>query len=363
METPTQTALVLAAQAGDRTAFEALVGVYQRELLVHCYRMLGSLSDAEDLVQETLLRAWQKRTTLTSPGAYRAWLYRIATNLCLDRLRSAPRRSLPPETHPVSDPSSPLLKPAREPIWLEPFPDELLADEHSDPQERALSRERITLAFLVALQRLTPVQRAVLLLREVLEWPASEVAEWLNLSVPAVNSALQRARRALQQRHVGNGAISTRPGPYVQALLDRYVALWEQADIPGLVALLREDAWFTMPPFPSWVQGRAAIATLFQTPLFTAARQRHLLQTRANGSPAFGLYQWEAETGVYQLFGLVVLDVVSEQIAHIVAFLDLETLSPFALPASLPSPSRESNSLDDFIIPLQEPTSGGEINQ
>jgi RNA polymerase sigma-70 factor (ECF subfamily) len=363
METSSQTALVLAAQAGDRKAFEALVSAYRRELLVHCYRMLGSFQDAEDLVQETLLRAWEKRTTLTSPGAYRAWLYRIATNLCLDRLRSAPRRSLPPETHPPGDPNSPLPNPVREPIWLEPFPDDLLADEHSDPQERAESRERITLAFLLALQHLTPAQRAVLLLREVLEWPASEVAQWLNLSVPAVNSALQRARRALQQRNVGSEAPMALSRTQLQDLLDRYVALWEQADIPGLVTLLREDAWFTMPPLPAWVQGRAAIAALFQTPLFAAARQRHLLQTRANGSPAFGLYQWEAEAGVYQLFGLVVLDVVGEQIAHIVAFLDLSSLSPFALPPTLPSSSQESTRNDDFTVPSQEPTSGGEINR
>jgi RNA polymerase sigma-70 factor (ECF subfamily) len=293
METPTQTALVLAAQAGDQRAFETLVAAYRRELLVHCYRMLGSLHDAEDLVQETSLRAWEKRMSLTSPGSYRAWLYRIATNLCLDRLRSAPRRSLPPQTHPASNPNSPLPKPAREPIWLEPFPDDLLADHHSDPEDRALSRERTTLAFLVALQHLTPVQRAVLLLREVLSWEAREVAEWLNLSVGAVNSALERARRALQQRNVGSEEKLALPRPQLQNLLDRYVALWEQADIPGLVELLREDAIFTMPPFPVWFQGRAAIAALFQSPLFQASRQRHLIQTRANGSPAFGLYQWE----------------------------------------------------------------------
>jgi RNA polymerase sigma-70 factor (ECF subfamily) len=328
-------------------AFESLVDAYRRELLVHCYRMLGSIHDAEDLVQETLLRAWEKRTTLTSPESYRAWLYRIATNLCLDRLRSAHRRSLPPETHPVSDPNSPLPERTREPIWLEPFPDELLADQHSDPQDRAERSERITLAFLMALQHLTPVQRAVLLLREVLEWPASEVAEWLNLSVPAVNSALQRARRAMQQRNVGNGATTTRSGPHVAALLDRYVALWEQADIPGFVALLREDAWFTMPPFPVWVQGRAALATLFQTPLFSAAFPRHLLPTRANGSPAFGFYLWDAETGVYQLFGLMVLGVVDEQIAHIVAFLEPKSFSSFALPPTL---SRQSTSHDDFSV-------------
>ena len=180
-------------------AFDALVGAYQHELLVHCYRMLGSLHDAEDLVQETLLRAWEKRATLTSPGSYRAWLYRIATNLCLNTLTRVPRRSLPPDTHPQSDPSSPCAETVREPIWLEPFPDELLADQQTDPEDRALSREQITLAFLVALQHLTPAQRAILLLREVLEWEAVEVAEWLNLSVPAVNSALQRARRALQR--------------------------------------------------------------------------------------------------------------------------------------------------------------------
>jgi len=336
METPTQTVLVLAAQAGDQMAFETLVGAYRRELLVHCYRMLGSLHDAEDLVQETLLRAWEKRATLTSPGSYRAWLYRIATHLCLNALTRVPRRSLPPDTHPVTDPSSPVPPRLREPIWLEPFPDDLLADPQADPEDRALQRERITLAFLVALQHLTPAQRAILLLREVLEWPAVEVAEWLNLSVPAVNSALQRARRALHQRNVGSEAPLVEPRPHVQALLDRYVALWEQADIPGLVALLREDAWFTMPPIPAWFQGRAAIATRLSTSIFTPGRQWRLLPTRANGSPAFGLYRREAEADVYQLFGLVVLGVVGEQIGSLVTFLELSSLSSFALPPTLP---------------------------
>src|SRR6266851_9989230 len=314
METPTQTALVLAAEAGDQMAFEALVGAYRRELLVHCYRMLGSLQDAEDLVQETRV----------------------------------PRRSLPPGTHPQSDPTRPVPPRLREPIWLEPFPDDLLADEHSDPEDRALQRERITLAFLVALQRLTPTQRAILLLREVLEWPAVEVAEWLNLSVPAVNSALQRARRALHQLHEGSEAPIAEPRPQLQDLLDRYVALWEQADIPGLVALLREDARFTMPPIPAWFQGRAAIATALSTSIFTSGRQQRLLPTRANGSPAFGLYQREAEAGVYQLFGLLGLDVVGEQIGSLVAFLELSSLSSFALPPTIASSSRGSTINDDF---------------
>ena len=336
MEAPTQTTLVLAAQEGDQVAFETLVGPYQSELLVYCYRMLGSLHDAEDLVQETLLRAWEKRATLSSPGSYRAWLYRIATNLCLNRLRSVPRRSLPPDTHPVSDPSSPLPERVREPIWLEPFPDDLLADQYSDPEDRALQHELITLAFLVALQHLTPAQRAIMLLREVLEWPAVEVAEWLHLSVPAVNSALQRARRALQERNVIPETPAALPTLQLQSLLNRYVTFWEQADIPGFVALLREDAWFTMPPTPAWFQGRAAITTLLSTRIFTPSRQWHLLPTRANGSPAFGLYLREADAEVYQLFGLVVLGVEGEQIASLVTFLDLSSLSPFALPPTLP---------------------------
>src|SRR5713101_1184078 len=335
METPTQTARELAAQAGDQMAFETLVGAYRRELLVHCYRMLGSLHDAEDLVQETLLRAWEKRATLTSPGSYRTWLYRIATNLCLNALTRVPRRSLPPDTHPVTDPSSPVPPRLREPIWLEPFPDELLADQYSDQQDRALQRERITLAFLVALQHLTPAQRAILLLREVLEWPAVDVAEWLHLSVPAVNSALQRARRALQQLHEGSEAPLAEPGPHVQDLLDRYVALWEQADIPGLVALLREDAWFTMPPLPVWLQGRAAIATELSTRIRIPGRHWRLLPTRANGSPAFGLYRQEAQADSYQLFGLMVLGVVEGQIANMVTFLELSSFSSFALPPTL----------------------------
>ena len=337
METRSQTALVLAAQAGDQVAFGTLARSYQRELLVHCYRILGSLSDAEDLVQETLLRAWEKRATLTSPDSYRAWLYRIATNLCLNTLTRVPRRSLPPDTHPQSDPGSPPPERVREPVWLEPFPDDLLADQHSDPEDRALEREQTTLVFLLALQRLTPAQRAILLLREVLEWPASEVAQWLNLSVPAVNSALQRARRALHERNVFPETPAALPTSQIQDLLERYVTCWEQADIPGLVALLREDAWFTMPPLPAWFQGRAAIATVLATRILIHGRYWRLLPTHANGSPAFALYRREAGAEVYQLFGLIVLDVVGEQIGSLVAFPEPSSLSSFALPPTLPS--------------------------
>ncbi len=363
METSTRSALVLAAQAGDQKAFETLVAPYRRELIVHCYRMLGSFHDAEDLVQETLLRAWEKRATLTSPESYRAWLYRIATNLCLNMLARVPRRSLPPDRLSQTDPGSPVPQRQREPIWLEPFPDKLFADPHTDPQEQAISHEQITLAFMVALQRLTPAQRAILLLREVLGWKASEVAEWLNLSVAAVNSALQRARRTLQKSNVPLETPASLPDPQLQSLLDRYVTLWEQADIPGFVALLREDAWFTMPPLPVWFQGRAAIATVLSTRIFTPGRRRRLLPTRANGSPAFGLYQREAGADVYQLIGLMVLDVKGEQIGSLVAFLELSSLSPFALSPTLPSSSHEMLCDNNCAAQTPAPTSGEQINR
>jgi RNA polymerase sigma-70 factor, ECF subfamily len=338
METLPQTALVLAAQAGDQMAFETLVGAYRGELLVHCYRMLGSFNDAEDLVQETLLRAWEKRSTLTSPASYRAWLYRIATNLCLDRLRSAPRRALPPQTHPMGDPSGHSSStPVREPIWLEPFPDDLLADHQTDPEVHAERSEQTTLAFLMALQHLTPAQRAILLLRDVLEWEAREVASWLNLSVAAVNSGLQRARRALEPRHLHSEQETPPLTPHLQSLLNRYVTCWEQADIPGLVGLLREDAWFTMPPLPLWFQGRATIATWLATTIFLPGRSFRLLPTHANGSPALGLYRRQNEEEAHQLLGMMVLGMEGEQIGCVVGFMDVSSLSCFALPSTFPS--------------------------
>ena len=194
-------------------------------------------------------------------------------------------------------------------------------------------RERLTLAFLVALQALTPQQRAVLLLREVLDWPAAEVAEWLSLSVPAVNSGLQRARRALRQRSAPSAAP---PAPRALALLQRYMALWEQAEIPGLASLLREDAWFAMPPVPTWFQGRTAVAAVLGTRIIVPGRQMQLRPVWANGSPAFVLYQRPAGPGDYHLLGLFVLGLAGQQVASLTAFLDLASLAPFAFPATLP---------------------------
>jgi RNA polymerase sigma-70 factor (ECF subfamily) len=227
--------------------------------------------------------------------------------------------------------------PLQEPIWLEPFPDELLVDQHSNPEDQALRHEQISLAFLVALQHLTPIQRAVLLLREVLGWKAAEVAEWLDLSVPAVNSALQRARQTLHQRYQENGSEAPVAPlrPQLQNLLHRYMTLWRQADVPGLVALLREDAWLTMPPLPTWVAGRADIATLLQLRVFIPGRQWRLLPTRANGCPAFGLYRRDVGEGSYQLSSLSVLEVEGEQIGSIIVFLDAASFTTFGLSSTI----------------------------
>ena len=200
-----------------------------------------------------------------------------------------------------------------------------------------MRHEQISLAFLGALQHLTPAQRAVLLLREVLEWKASEVAEWLDLSVPAVNSALQRARQTLHQRSKENGSETpvAQPRPQLQNLLDRYMTLWQQADVPGLVALLRENAWLTMPPLPAWVQGRTDIATLLRLRVFTPGKQWLLLPTCANGCPAFGLYRREVGEDGYQPSSLWVLGVEGEQIGSIVVFLDVTSFTAFGLPSTI----------------------------
>ncbi|HLV98445.1 MAG TPA: RNA polymerase subunit sigma-70 [Ktedonobacterales bacterium] len=334
METSTETALILAAQAGDNAAFDTLVAPYRHELLVYCYRLLGSVHDAEDLVQETLLRSWVKRATFVRQGSFRAWLYRIATNLCLNAITRGPRRSLPPLTQPPAEPTLPLPEATREPVWLEPLPDALLADLPDTPEAHYTQRESVTLAFIVALQVLPPRQRAVLVLRDVLDWPASEVAEWLEMSVPAVNSALQRARAALARYAPSEETQPAQIEERLRPLLDHYLRAWEQADVPALVALLKEDAWFTMPPVPAWFSGRDAIEAFFRAAIFNPPTPGawRLLQVWTNASPAFALYRLDAATGRYSFFGLLVLTWEGEQIATSVGFMDVTSHAPFALP-------------------------------
>jgi RNA polymerase sigma-70 factor (ECF subfamily) len=339
---PQLDATLAAARRGDQSAFAELAEPHRRELLAHCYRLTASAHEAEDQVQETMLRAWRRLETYAGRASFRAWLYRIATNACLDLLDRRSRRALPSDRHPAADPAAPLAAPIFEPIWLEPFPDEWLSDATvtagANPETRYTARESVRLAFIAALQTLPPRQRAVLLLRDVLDWSAAETATCLDMTVPAANSALHRARATLA-RHEAAGRDHARPAlddPAVQQLLERYLHAWETADVDGLVALLREDAVATMPPTPTWFKGRAAIGK-FASAMFNElgpGRQR-LLPARANAQPAFALYVAEQPGGPFAARGLQVLTPSPDRLTRLDMFLQPDILRFFNLPSAL----------------------------
>jgi RNA polymerase sigma-70 factor (ECF subfamily) len=327
---------VAAALTGDHAAFDRLTTPYRRELLVHCYRMLGSVEDAEDVLQETLLRAWRRLASFEGRAPLRAWLYKIATHTALNAVDSRRRRCLPTATHTPADPHAPLLAPNHEILWLEPLPDALLPASSASPEAIYDTHESVTLAFLAALQHLPGRQRAALILRDVLGWQATEVAELLDMSVIAVNSALQRARETMKARRPAlvTGAIAPATDERTAALLARYVQAWEAADTALLATLLRDDAVLTMPPSPTWYSGRSAIGKYVMTQLFAGQPRGgyRLAPTRANGSPAFGCYRRDA-AGVYRPAGLQVLTIIGDQIAAMHAFpaLDDRLFSRFSL--------------------------------
>jgi RNA polymerase sigma-70 factor (ECF subfamily) len=328
------------ARAGDQDAFGTLAEPYRRELQIHCYRMLGSLQEAEELVQETLLRAWQRLNTYEGRASFRAWLYKIATNACLDALDQRPRRTLPPARQGAADPHEPLAPPITEPIWLEPFPDDLLADSDAGPEARYDAHESITFAFLAALQALPPRQRAVLILRDVLDWHASEVADVLGLTLSSANSALHRARTTLAKHYHSrsvDAVKATSLDEATRALLDRYVRAWEMADIDALISLLKEDATFPMPPSPTWYQGRSPIRAFISSVIFAGdARGRWRLRpTRANGRPAFAWYQRDESRGVYQAFAIQVVTFDGDLIADVTTFPIPAIFSFFNVPQEL----------------------------
>jgi RNA polymerase sigma-70 factor (ECF subfamily) len=325
-----------------REAFSELVEGHRRELQVHCYRMLGSVLDAEDLVQETLLRAWKSRDSFEGRAPLRAWLYKIATNACLDELANRPRRGLPPDLYPAADPNSPLAAPVSDPIWLDPYPDGLLGSLRNDPAARYDLRESITLAFLVALQTLPPRQRAILLMRDVVGLRASEVADLLEDSVSAVNSALYRARLKIEERFSKRGADSPMVDGAQRGLLDRYVAAWEAADIDGLVQLLKEDASFPMPPLPTWVKGRAAIREFVSRHILDGdARGRwRLIPTQANGQPAFAWYRRRSSPAGFTAFAIQVVTIEGGWISDATTFGGPQLFSAFGLPPELESDGR-----------------------
>ncbi len=314
-----------AARSGDQVAFSALVEPHRRELLTHCYRLLGSFQDAEDQVQETLLRAWRRFDTYEGRASIRAWLYKIATNVCLDTLKRRSRRVLPPELRPASDPGGSPMPPVVEPIWLEPFPDDLLSPSSTNPEARYEAHESITLAFMTALQRLPARQRSVLLFCDVLDWPASDVASLLETSVPAVNSMLYRARTSLSKNYKAQAYRdyrAVRDSQNTKELLRRYVQAWESADIEALVAMLKEDATFPMPPLPLWYQGRSAIKAFVSTVILSGeASGRWILHpVKANGQPAFAWYRRDDPSGRYQAYAIQVLTLQDGLLSDVTTF-------------------------------------------
>jgi RNA polymerase sigma-70 factor (TIGR02960 family) len=310
---------------------------YRRELLAHCYRMMGSVHDAEDLVQDTYLRAWRAADRFEGRSSLRTWLYRIATNACLTASESRGRRPLPSGLGaPSDDPERPVVE-APEVPWLEPVPDTMFRGEQpSDPAAVVVSRSSMRLALVAALQHLPPRQRAVLLLREVLKWRAAEVAELLDTSTASVNSALQRARAQLQQAAPTEETLSEPTDPAQRELLDRYAAAFENSDVTAIVKLFKEDAVWEMPPFPEWFCGRETIARLIGAQCPIGPGEGLMLPTAANGQPAFGLYS-RHEGGDYRPFQLHVLTVSGDQVERVAAFFGDDLFRLFGLPDSLPT--------------------------
>jgi RNA polymerase sigma-70 factor (ECF subfamily) len=325
----------------DEPAFAALVERHRAELHLHCYRFMAATQDAEDLVQETFLRAWAKRASFQGRSTFRAWLYGIATNACLDALRRRARRVTPPE---VAGPADPLARPgpATDLPWLEPYPDRLLENVVAagvDPEAMLVRREATELAFLAAIQHLPPRQRAVLILRDVVEWSAKETATALSMTVVSVNSALQRARETLRRRWVredtGHRALS-RLDEVEKSLLAGMVEAWDRTDIDAVAALLGADARLVMPPTTSWYDGREAVTTFLASHAFTPSMvgRMRAVATAANRQPALGVYIRD-EQGRFRPFGLLVLTVGDGAVSELTLF-HLPRLFPLCgLPAEL----------------------------
>lgn len=339
------------ARRGDRDAFQRLAEPYRRELQLHCYRMLGSLLDAEDLVQETYLRAWRGIDGFDGRASLRSWLYRIATNACLNALakRASARRALPETQVPPTE-KMPEGAPPTENVWLEPYPDTLLegiADTAPGPDARYELHEAVQLAFIAAIQHLPPRQRAVLLLRDVLGWPATDTAGLLDTSVASANSALQRARATLEKQFPsGQPAVLPEPDDQQRALLDRYVRAWEDANVDELVALLRDDAIVSMPPWSNWYHGHEAIRTFLRWVWALDARgssriqhSSRLIPTAANGRLAFAAYRRDQQTSEWRAHAIHMPTLQGDAIAAITYFvvpLGPRLFAAFGLPEVLP---------------------------
>ena len=327
------------------TRLEDELESHRRPLTGYCYRMLGSGSEAEDAVQETMVRAWRAADQLQSAAALKSWLYRIASNVCLDLLQSPQRRAQPMDLGPSAPAGAELGAGLAESAWVLPIADSRVLPDDGDPAALADQRETLRLAFVAALQHLPPKQRAVLILREVLRWQASEVAELLDTSVASVNSALQRARATLEELDLE--AVDAPPESTQQELLARYVDAFERYDIPELVTLLKEDASFSMPPFEMWIRGTEDIAT-FMVTTGAACEGSRVLTLRANGRPAIATYK-PAGPGVWEPWAIVVLDMSGDRIVGLQHFLYADLFAEFGLPPRLEvEDDRESGQVDEL---------------
>jgi RNA polymerase sigma-70 factor, ECF subfamily len=314
------------ARGGDEAAFARLVEPYRAELHAHCYRMLASVHDAEDALQETMLRGWRGLASFEGRSTLRSWLYRIATNTCLNHLARRPKRVLPIDYGPASDGNVQPGDPIVETVWLEPYPDEILGveDGYAAPEARYERRESVELAFIAALQHLAPNQRAVLILREVLGFSAKETAELLDTTVASVNSALQRARAGVEERIPERSQQTTlrELGDHaLRELVERYVDAWERNDVEAFTSMLTADATFSMPPLRTWYRGPENIEMWARTSSMTGDWRWKATVTRANGQPALAFYAWDDDAGAHLPFALCVLGLRGDRVSDVTAFI------------------------------------------
>jgi len=329
--------LLKAARGGDQEAYRGLVEPHRRMLRAHCYRMLGSLHDAEDAMQDALLSAWQGIGGFEGRSSLRTWLFTIATHACLHLVAKRPRRLLPTEYNAAADPRADIPPPVEEAIWMDPYPDDDVDVERITPEARYRERESVELAFVAALQHLPATQRAVLILRDVLGFSAEETAQALDTSVASSNSALQRARETLERRLPAESQDAARRAlgdERHRDLVARFIGAWTRADVDDIVSLLAEDASFSMPPLPCWFYGLDDIRTFMTERVFKL--KWRFVPAHASGQPAMAAYQWNAETGTYRFDLVNVFTVHGDKISAITAFLGSEA-SRFGLPAELPA--------------------------
>ena len=332
--------LLEAARRGDEGAFSQLVASHRAALHTHCYRMLGSVEDAEDALQEALLNAWRALPRFEGRSSLKAWLYKIATNACLKTIDRRPRRVLPIDYGPAADPHDPLAQPLLESVWLEPYPDTgiELEDRRTSPEARYEQRESVELAFVAALQHIPARQRAVLILRDVLGFSAREAAGTLEMTPAAVDTALQRAHKTVDDRLPARSQQATLQAlgdERLREIVDRFVEAWERADVVSVVAMLAHDATITMPPRPTWYRGRDAVATFLRAVALAAGTRWRLVPVNVNGQLAFGEYRWNETTDRFVAEAVTVLTIADALIADITAFRRPDLFTHFGLPLQL----------------------------